>query len=705
MRFFNFGRKKENNLSLLHSSSDREPSKQNSQPQIENQIPKYKNGDVISAGTLGQFTVQDIKMGGMGIVYILLDDNKNFVAAKTFQDWCLNSPDSVERFIREAETWIKLGSHLNIVKANSVKAIHRRPFIFLDYINGDDLRSKLHNRPLQIKLTLKYAIQFCRGMAHAERQIRGFVHRDIKPENCLVTEDDILKVTDFGLVKSVVGESFSNFPVLSNNKLSDAQIFKTQAGQLGVGTLPYMAPEQIADFGNTTIQSDIYSFGIMLFEMLTGEMPFTGQNAEEWVFHHFRTVPQNPRLYNPTTPKELAEIALKCLEKNPAHRPESFIRLEQKFSAILFDTYQEAIPVAGNKDADIMRDFARPDSVIPDDAKAPENVIELLELIRLSDKGTALAELGKLEEANQIFDQVIAANPDIPEVWSNKSNILSSLGKPIEALACLDKALSIDPDLSFVWNNKAGILHHLGRNIEALAAYHRALALKPDDAEIWSNIASVYTGLEKHTEAVEAAEKSVKLDPHSPVSYLNLARALALSGNIEKALKFSQKAVEIDPTYASGHFNVGVIHYNNNRNSEAVESFETSLRWNPKHYDALIYLGLCRADMKQRDEAIELFGRAIEQEPNRAYAYKLLGIQYFKTYQFPEAFKTFIRACELSPNDMEIHYYLGMCNLTAGNRRGAINEFEILKIDDPKRAEMLSSWIVKYDDDINAKKE
>lgn len=705
MGFFNFGKKKEENLSLLLSSSNKESSKQSSQPPIEKQIPKYKNGDVISAGTLGHFIVQDIKMGGMGIVYILLNDDKNLVAAKTFQDWCLNSTDSVERFVREAETWIKLGSHLNIVKANSVKAIHRRPFIFLDYINGDDLRSKLHNRPLPTKLTLSYAIQFCRGMAHAERQIRGFVHRDIKPENCLITEDDVLKVTDFGLVKSVVGESFSNFPVPSGNTPSDAQIFKTQAGQLGVGTLPYMAPEQIADFGNTTIQSDIYSFGIMLFEMLTGEMPFTGQNVEEWVFHHFRTVPKSPKVYNQNIPKELAEIALRCLEKNPAYRPESFLILEREFSAILFDAYHEAIPIAENKDADIMRDFARPDSVIPDNAEAPEGVIELLELIKLSDKGTALAELGKLEEANQIFDQVIAANPNIPEVWSNKSNILSSLGKPIEALACLDKALSIDPNLSFVWNNKAGIFHRLGRDIEALAAYQRALALKPNDAEIWSNVASVYTELEKHTEAVEAAEKSVKLDPHSPVSYLNLARALALSGNVEKALKVSQNAVEIDPTYANGHFNVGIIHFNNDRIPEAVESFETTLRWNPRHYDALIYLGLCHTDMKQRDKAIELFGRAIEQEPNKAYAYKLLGIQYNKTRRFPEAFKTFIRACELDPNDMEIHYYLGMCNLMAGNRRGAINEFEILKVDDPRRAEMLNSWIVKYDNDITAKQE
>ena len=167
----------------------------------------YKIGQTLRVKGLGDFLIHDIKGGegksGMGIVYIVLDANSTPFAVKTLQRCFLNTPDLVRQFLRECETWIRLEQHQNIVRAYYVAVIDEQPYVFLEYISGSDLRKKLVAGRLPVRNALRYSIQFCRGMVHAQQKVSGIVHRDIKPENCLLTSDDVLKVTDFGLVKAL----------------------------------------------------------------------------------------------------------------------------------------------------------------------------------------------------------------------------------------------------------------------------------------------------------------------------------------------------------------------------------------------------------------------------------------------------------------------------------------------------------------------
>ena len=210
----------------------------------------------------GRYEIRDIKMGGMGVVYLCYDP-KNImpVAIKTFQDKYLKDKDSVDRFIYEANAWVDLEKHKNIVRAYYVENIEYRPYIFLEYVAGDkyygaDLRGWILRKGLDLKTTLNFAIQFCDGMIHAEKKFKEmgkpFVHRDIKPANIMVTKDRVLKVTDFGLVKSIL---------TSQDEIDLGR---------GWGTFEYMSPEQWLDSENIDTRSDIYSFGCVLYEMVCG---------------------------------------------------------------------------------------------------------------------------------------------------------------------------------------------------------------------------------------------------------------------------------------------------------------------------------------------------------------------------------------------------------------------------------------------------
>jgi len=236
-------------------------------------------------GSRKRWEIYKVLGGGMGIVYVVYDHEfREPFAAKTFQDELFKrNPMVAERFTQEALAWTRLDRHENIAQARWVENIQGKPFLFLEYVSGGDLSDWIGTPRLSEDLpqVLRFAIQLCDGMSHAlSKGIQA--HRDIKPANCLITEDHTLKVTDFGLAK-VFDEArpldgagreveAANVPALS--------IGATHTGT-GAGTPPYMAPEQFDDAKHVDVRADVYSFGVMLYEMLAGRLPFQGRTWQE----------------------------------------------------------------------------------------------------------------------------------------------------------------------------------------------------------------------------------------------------------------------------------------------------------------------------------------------------------------------------------------------------------------------------------------
>ena len=236
----------------------------------------WKIGDVIKK----RWEIHRILCGGMGSVFIVYDREwSEPFAVKTFHDALLASnPRVAERFAEEAHTWINLDVHENIAQAKFVQQIEGKPYLFLEYVSGGDLLAWMIKNRLRndVPLIARFAIHFCDGMVHAIS--KGIhVHRDIKPQNCLITEDKVLKITDFGLAKA-----FDNIPV-ERSKISPESIAigVTQTGT-AAGTCTHMAPEQFDDSKRVDTRADIYSFGITLFQMVTGVLPFNGKTWKEF---------------------------------------------------------------------------------------------------------------------------------------------------------------------------------------------------------------------------------------------------------------------------------------------------------------------------------------------------------------------------------------------------------------------------------------
>jgi serine/threonine protein kinase len=324
---------------------------------------------LIGARIEQRYKITDIRGGsgisGMGVVYIV-EDGETVYAVKTFQRRFARNLGFIERFIREAETWILTGFHPNIVHAHFLDIIDAVPFLFLECVPRDEagrisLADWIQEGPLPLDMALRFAIQVCDGMTHATLAVPGLVHRDLKPENLLIGPGGIVKITDFGLVRCrATGE------IMMKRHLDETAEVPQEAGITRAGTVfgtpSYMAPEQFSDPGEVTSAADVYAFGCCLYEMLAGRPPFvsttrtTSKRLHEFRLLHEEVAARPIETLAANCPPELAEIVRRCMAKVPSQRWSCFSAVRNELARV----YEQ---VLGQRPADLAQPDLEPRAV------------------------------------------------------------------------------------------------------------------------------------------------------------------------------------------------------------------------------------------------------------------------------------------------------------------------------------------------------
>ena len=504
-----------------------------------------------SGETILTYPILDVLQGGMGVVYMCLAPYGP-VAIKFLRPEIARLPEAEERFRRESETWIMLGHHPNVVEAKALTVYQGQSAILMEYQGGGSLASRIALGNLTLGDILQFATDFCCGMLYATSVIPGFVHRDIKPDNCLIGNDGKLKVSDFGLVK--IFDELTGSEQFKKGHLEETMRnarFRTQIGRSGMGTLPYMAPEQFQNFSGVDHRSDVYSFGVMLYQMISGHLPIIPRDlmsAEDWEVAHSTIVPANVHQLKEDVPENLAELVSYCLEKEPAKRPNNFDEVLRR----LWDMASRW----GDKLQELSHKY---ESVLTrlKEQKSSEDDIDGLDMLRPFN----LLSIGRPAEALESAEHIIriASRSSHPN-----SNLVEARG---HALCCM-------------------VFHHLDQEIKSLEEARQALLLDPNEPLALYYIGWYANHNGNFSTAIEALEKSYKLDPNRDRLRFELGFAHNASGTFKRAIEVLKEAIDREPDNYIFHREIGFSFLHTNQLTAASDHYERAFALCPSYLNA-----------------------------------------------------------------------------------------------------------------------
>lgn len=528
----------------------------------------------------GEHTVLKVFGGenksGMGVVYLVHDRDAPWpYILKTYQH--KHGSNNEQQFIAEAHAWINAGAHQNIVQAYWVREIDGQIYIAAEYVSPDEdgrntLTHFLNTGLLKIEVVLQWSAQFCYGMDYA-RANGVLVHRDIKPDNIMIDQNGTLKITDFGLAKSMdvneITPQKSWWP-FGKKIIAHEAASRTQTGS-AMGTYPYMAPEQFIDAKSVDHRADIYSFGIILYQMVTGnKYPYRiNNNVPDIGMEFFRVHAQEKPLI---ADSPLMPIISKCLEKKANSR-------YRDYDALLND----------------IKTLAKSLNII-----IPNQVHVLKEDESLYAKAQSYVALGDSNKALEFINEYTMRYPENACGWTEKGRLHIERGEYPQGLAATKQSLKINPYNTHAWNNLGILLSRTGAPIaEVKLAYTKALYFDPYNTAAMMNLVGPLVLHKEYSEAAALAAKALKLRPVKPLSLHN---AKALLTELFDARQFDA--------------------------AETLLSGWTEAR--PADTSAWEKLGLISIDKGMLDRAIQCFNKVIELSPQDNFAVLQLAKLYFQ---------------------------------------------------------------------------
>jgi serine/threonine protein kinase/Tfp pilus assembly protein PilF len=615
--------------------------------------------------------------GGMGVVYKAQDTKLDrIVALKFLPKHLLCDAEAKARFEHEAKAASSL-NHPNITTIHEIDEFEGECFIAMEYVEGKSLKELLKEKTLSLKEVLDIAIQICEGLLVAHE--KGIVHRDIKSENIMLTSRGQVKIMDFGLakLKGITG--------------------LTKDGST-LGTAAYMSPEQ-AKGEEVDNKSDIFSFGVVLYELLTKQLPFAGEHPAAIIYSIINEEPQPIARYNNQVSAKLEEIVFKALAKDKEERYQHIddlwadlakARKEPEISGVSsIGKSQPSIAVLPftNLSADKEQDYFC-------DGMAEEiiNALTHVEGLRVVARTSAFAFKGKQEDIREIGKKLNVETLLEGSVRKagNRVRISAQLVNVADGYHLWSERFDREMEDVFAIQDEISLAIVDKLKVKLLGEEKVALVKRyTDNFEAYNLHLKGRYFWNKRTEgdlkkAIAYFEQAIQSDPSFAPAYAGLAESYNDLPNYSsfppdqaypKAKEAALEALELDNTLAEAHASLGLIRSEYEWDwSGAEKEFKQAIELNPACVTAHYWYGLLLAYLGEFNRAIKEMKRALELDPLSLVIHKHLGLILLLAGQLDEAIEVLKKGMEMEPNAIFMHWLMALALGRKGLYKEAITE-------------------------------
>ncbi len=603
--------------------------------------------------------------GGMGEVYRARDSKLDrFVAIKVLPESVAADPDRLARFEREAKAIAAL-SHPNILAIHDFGTHEGVSYAVMELLEGETLRGKLEAGPIHQKQAVDYALQIAKGLSAAHE--KGIVHRDLKPENLFVGKDGHVKILDFGLAKReepMAPDEETGAPTVSGH---------TEPGTV-MGTVGYMSPEQVRG-RPADRRSDIFSFGVVLYEMLTGRRAFRGDTAVETMSAILKEEPPGLAGSESGVLPALERVVRHCLEKSPAERFQS----ARDIAFALGEASSGSAPGAAesgprrsirslvvlpfeNRSGDPAQEFfsdGMTDALIADLAQiAALRVISRTSAMRFKGTHPALSQIarelnvdGVVEGSALRVGDRVRITVQLVDVASDRSLWAKSYERGMSDILALQSevahAIADEIRIQVTPEEQARLRSKGSVNPAAHVAYLQGSFL-------WNR----FTG-ESVKEAILRFEEALAFDPNYAVAYAGLANSYIMLANhhilppregYSLGRKAAERGLSLDDSLAELHTSLGWIHRLFDWDWPAAErECLQAIELNPGYAFGHDRYALLLSGMGRHEEAIAEAERALEVDPLNLLTHTVVGDTLFYARRFDRSVAAYRKCLELDP--------------------------------------------------------